>query len=192
MKRETVSLYAVYCCTMMLFAVAVASCDSALKPSPSSAGIGLTPSAIMSTAILTTPQSAIIATTPAEQRHTPLPTLTPYPLVCPTVPVFPQATRVSYRSSNGGGKRTAVYETVAAPTQILQWFAENRRAPEWAWNGGDSTWVRYTNRGADEVNPSIAFVVRIENTTDVKTKYSVTLVIGHPHRNGNWCPELEP
>jgi hypothetical protein len=168
-------------------------CSSLGQPVvPTPLASGKAPTAtVSSVGIALVTQDQVTITAPAQ------PTLiiaqqTQIPLVCPSVPVYPAATRIQYERSRSSVRRIAFYTTRDSPAQIFRWFQENRRAPEWSWDGEGEDWVRYTNRGADDYNPAISLLIGIDGVQAGLTTFRVRLTIGHPHINGDWCPSLEP
>jgi hypothetical protein len=128
---------------------------------------------------------------PATSRDLPPTNLPQFRLECPTVPIYPHATRTQFEN-DGGVRRTAWYETNDTPDQVIGWFTQTLRAPEWSRLDTSEARLRYQHRVADAYNPGIGLIVEIEDMGAEPTVFRSILTIGHPHREDNWCPGLEP
>jgi hypothetical protein len=142
-------------------------------------------------------QTATASTPSAPSIDQPMATLPPtnlakYRLVCPKVPVYSSATRSGYESRGSGVRRTAYYVTDDSAPTVRKWFQHQLQPPEWTLEAESPEELSFINRQADEYNPGIGLLITFEPLVTAQTRYHVTLIIGHPHRQDNWCPGLEP
>lgn len=178
---------------LVLAVVVMIGCTSVNQPvATQPAGVRGTDAVPMAPQAVTELATAIIpSATPVTSSDLPPTNLPRFRLECPNVPVYSSATRTQFEN-DGGIRRTAWYQTNDTPEQVIGWFTQTLRAPEWSQLDSSDARLRYQNRVADEYNPGIGLIVEIEDLEAKPTVFRVILTIGHPHREDNWCPGLEP